>query len=64
MGNTAITPTHIIDNTYTFLARATYVAFRPPFPVIPRYIMLKFKQETHKNGEVFAWKYKNSTILL
>ena len=27
-------------------------------------IMLKFKQEIHKKGEVFAWKYKNSTILL
>ena len=27
-------------------------------------IMLKFKQEIHKKGDVFAWKYKNSTILL
>ena len=27
-------------------------------------IMLKFKQEIHKKEEVFAWKYKNSTILL
>ena len=27
-------------------------------------IMLKFKQEIHKNGEVFAGKYKSSTILL
>ena len=27
-------------------------------------IMLKFKQEIHKKREVFAWKYKNSTILL
>ena len=27
-------------------------------------IMLKFKQEMHKKWEVFAWKYKNSTILL
>ena len=26
--------------------------------------MLKFKQEIHKKGDVFAWKYKNSTILL
>ena len=27
-------------------------------------IMLKFRQEIHKKGEVFAWKYKNFTILL
>ena len=27
-------------------------------------IMLQFKQEVHKKGEVFAWKYINSTILL
>ena len=27
-------------------------------------IMLKFKQEIHKKGDVFACKYKNSTILL
>ena len=26
--------------------------------------MLKFKQEMNKKGEVFALKYKNSTILL
>ena len=25
-------------------------------------IMAKSKQETHKKGEVFAWKYNNSTI--
>ena len=27
-------------------------------------IMLMFKQEIHKKGEVFAWKCKNSTILV
>ena len=27
-------------------------------------IMLKFKQEIHQKGDVFAWKYENSTILL
>ena len=27
-------------------------------------IMVKFKQETHKIGEVLAWKYNNSTILM
>ena len=27
-------------------------------------IMLKLKQDIHKKGEVFAWKYKHSTILL
>ena len=27
-------------------------------------IMVKFKHETHKKGEVLAWKYKRSTILL
>ena len=29
-----------------------------------RDIMVKCKQETHKKGEVLAWKYNNSTILL
>ena len=23
-------------------------------------IMVKFKQETHKEGEILAWKYKHS----
>ena len=27
-------------------------------------IMVKFKQETHKKGEVLAWKYNNPTVLL
>ena len=27
-------------------------------------IMVKFRHETHKKGEVLAWKCKNSTILL
>ena len=27
-------------------------------------IMVKYKQETHKMGEVLVWKYNNSTILL
>ena len=27
-------------------------------------IMAKSKQKTHKKGEVFAWKYNNSTIIL
>ena len=26
-------------------------------------ITVKFKRETHKMGEVLAWKYNNSTIL-
>ena len=26
--------------------------------------MEKFQQETNEKGEVLAWKYKNSTILL
>ena len=27
-------------------------------------IMVQFKQETHKKGEVFVWKYDKFTILL
>ena len=27
-------------------------------------IMAKSKQKTHKKGEVFAWKYNNSTITM
>ena len=27
-------------------------------------IMVKFRHETHKKGEVLAWKCKNSSVLL